>query len=57
MSDEKFHFIHIEEDQAGRRLDRALRHYFPALGQGIIEKSLRSKMIRLNMKRQNLIQN
>lgn len=51
MTDNKFDIIVVSDDDAGRRLDRILRAFFPSLTQGDIEKSLRSKMIRLNGKK------
>ncbi|MEM6603251.1 MAG: RluA family pseudouridine synthase [Pseudomonadota bacterium] len=51
MENGKFTFVTLSEDQAGRRLDKILKSYCPFLSQGEIEKSLRSKMVRLNMKK------
>lgn len=43
-----YHILEIKEDIKNYRLDRYLRLIFPSLTQGIIEKSLREKKIKVN---------
>lgn len=49
---EKFTFITLHEDDIGRRFDKVLKSWYPSLQQKDIEKSLRAKMIRVNMQKQ-----
>lgn len=48
MSEEKFQFFILTAEHSGRRLDKVIREFCPALSQIEIEKLLRSKMIRIN---------
>lgn len=47
----KFNNIIIAEDDYETRIDRYLRKKYPYLGQAAIEKALRSKLIKVNLKK------
>ena len=47
----KYIFIPITKDETGSRLDRVLHKKYPYLTQGIIEKSLRKKLILVNQQK------
>jgi len=45
---EKVVFVNVEEKDAGARLDRWFKRYYPALTHGMLEKMLRCKNVRVN---------
>lgn len=47
----EYQFIPITKDEDGSRLDRVIHKKYPYLNQGKIEKSLRSKLIRVNQQK------
>lgn len=51
MNQQQNKYITINEDQEGSRLDRILHKLYPGLNQGVIEKSLRNKLINVNDKK------
>ena len=48
---EQYKFIPITKDEVGSRLDRVIHKKYPYLTQGIIEKSLRKKLILVNQQK------
>lgn len=46
-----FDQLTLDSEDHNKRLDRLLHHHFPTLPYGLLRKSLRSKMIRVNMKK------